>query len=493
MNPAAQRKADLATQLFRSRRPRDARGDADRHDGAAGERVFDGPGHRGLPAHQFRRSACFRRCPSSPISCRFSSCPPLARWRPAKTLTILSATACTWSRWVGPRPALPALAAPRRSGAGCTLADRLVFCLQPPGRRGRRDLEFLDPGMGAGAPPRQVLRPRRNRLTQISTLAFLALAGWAVGRWNYAIPAFQAIIAGAALLRIRSLRNQWISPTQSLRAGAEPAPLSLRIGQLRVLLRRPPPCWPSSPSAACGRLPPTVSARSTRCSCSNRQDLSAFGVGLTAALSAAGRRPLATRLGLPARPLRQQAGDDRLAAALADFKFFLVLHRCRKTGPPLRPVDLGGGDQRRVRPRAVHDPAAPAAARRPRTSRSDSTWRSPPSSPRSRRSPAATSWSGHSARTADSLAVYHLCFLAQPVLALGGAFLLLRVREPAASPLSAVVGAMRNIRTLGGVLGLSFLTNYVSLRRPPLRPPSLKLGLRPPFVVLQAASASITW
>ena len=58
------------------------------------------------------------------------------------------------------------------------------------------------------------------------------------------------------------------------------------------------------------------------------------------------------------------------------------------------------------------------------------------------------------------------CFLLQPVLALFGTFLLIRVREPAASSLFAVVGAMRNIRTLGGVLGLSFLTNYVFLRRP---------------------------
>jgi hypothetical protein len=59
------------------------------------------------------------------------------------------------------------------------------------------------------------------------------------------------------------------------------------------------------------------------------------------------------------------------------------------------------------------------------------------------------------------LRVYHACFAAQPVIALAGAFLLLRVREPAASPFSTVVGAMRNIRTLGGVLGLSFLVNYV--------------------------------
>ena len=47
------------------------------------------------------------------------------------------------------------------------------------------------------------------------------------------------------------------------------------------------------------------------------------------------------------------------------------------------------------------------------------------------------------------------------MLALSGCLLLLRVREPQASSLTMVFGAMRNIRTLSGVLGLSFLTNYV--------------------------------
>ena len=65
------------------------------------------------------------------------------------------------------------------------------------------------------------------------------------------------------------------------------------------------------------------------------------------------------------------------------------------------------------------------------------------------------------------LRAYHACFMVQPIVALAGAFLLLRVREPAASPFSTVVGAMRNIRTLGGVLGLSFLVNYVFVDKAP--------------------------
>jgi len=38
------------------------------------------------------------------------------------------------------------------------------------------------------------------------------------------------------------------------------------------------------------------------------------------------------------------------------------------------------------------------------------------------------------------------------------------VREPRASPLTMVFGAMRNIRTLSGVFGLGFLVNHVFYR-----------------------------
>jgi hypothetical protein len=68
------------------------------------------------------------------------------------------------------------------------------------------------------------------------------------------------------------------------------------------------------------------------------------------------------------------------------------------------------------------------------------------------------------ARWSDPFAVHYVCFLLQPVLALLGSFLLLRVHEPQASSLTMVFGAMRNIRTLSGVLGLSFLVNYVFYR-----------------------------
>ncbi len=62
------------------------------------------------------------------------------------------------------------------------------------------------------------------------------------------------------------------------------------------------------------------------------------------------------------------------------------------------------------------------------------------------------------------LSVYHTVFLVQPVMCLLGCLLLLKLREPAASEFTTVVGAMRNIRTLSGVMGLSFLVNYLFVK-----------------------------
>jgi hypothetical protein len=62
------------------------------------------------------------------------------------------------------------------------------------------------------------------------------------------------------------------------------------------------------------------------------------------------------------------------------------------------------------------------------------------------------------------LTVYHAIFLVQPVVSLLGCLLLIKLEEPAASELSTVVGAMRNIRTLSGLMGLSFLVNYLFVK-----------------------------
>lgn len=64
-----------------------------------------------------------------------------------------------------------------------------------------------------------------------------------------------------------------------------------------------------------------------------------------------------------------------------------------------------------------------------------------------------------------SIDIYHRIFVVQPTIALLACLLLLRVHEPAASSLSSVVGAMRNIRTLGGVFGLGILMDYLFFKR----------------------------
>lgn len=57
--------------------------------------------------------------------------------------------------------------------------------------------------------------------------------------------------------------------------------------------------------------------------------------------------------------------------------------------------------------------------------------------------------------------VYHGYFLTLPVLGLVTWFVVLRLPEPEVAPLERVVGAMRNVRTLGAVLGIGFLFTYL--------------------------------
>lgn len=65
-----------------------------------------------------------------------------------------------------------------------------------------------------------------------------------------------------------------------------------------------------------------------------------------------------------------------------------------------------------------------------------------------------------------ALEVYHRIFLVMPTAALLACLLLTRVHETAAGSLASVVGAMRNIRTLGGVFGMSILVDYVFIKNP---------------------------
>jgi MFS family permease len=301
---------------------------------------------------------------------------------------------------------------------------------------------------------------RRNALTQFSATAFLLLVGWALARWRYAIPAFQAIVFGSIGLRLFSLRWQWVSPTHTHRS--IPAfTLPLRE-QWRVLAASRSllvfvvfgATW--SFAAYCfGPFYQVFMFEPMR--------MSAFEVGLTATIS-----QLGGALSLPAwgRLLDRYGNKPVMTVSLIlwQLQYFAW---CFVT-PAHKPLlyflwawagTTGAGfvlGQFTILLRLIPLEARNVALAFNLAVTSLVAAIAPIVGGRLLGSALA--------RWPDSLAVYHACFALQPIVALGGAILLLRVREPAASPLTMVFGAMRNIRTLSGVLGLEFLVNYVFYR-----------------------------
>ena len=298
---------------------------------------------------------------------------------------------------------------------------------------------------------------RRNGALQISTLTFLLIAGWALARWHYAIPVFQLVIAGAAFMRVFSLRWQWQSPAPVRRQAVAPTlPLP---EQIRVLA--------GSRSLLVFIAFGAVWSFAANCFgpfyhvfMFEQIGFSAFDVGLLSTLS-----QLGGVLSLPAwgRLLDRYGNKSVMTFSLILWQGqnFLWCFLTPENRGLLYAMWVWGGITSagfvlgqfmillRLIPVEAKNLAIGAnlaftslvAAVAPITGGWILTW-------------ALARWS-------DALAVYHVCFILQPVLALGGCLLLLRVREPQASSLTMVFGAMRNIRTLSGVLGLSFLTNYV--------------------------------
>ena len=301
---------------------------------------------------------------------------------------------------------------------------------------------------------------RRNGTLQISTLTFMLVSGWILARWDYAIVAFQVIVAGAVFMRVFSLRWQSQSPARPLSRASVPQ-LPLRE-QLRVVLRARSllvfiafgGIW----SFAANCFGPFYHVFMFE-----RLDFTAFDIGIFLTLS-----QLGGALSLPAwGRLLDRFGNKSVMT------FSLILWQAQYLGwcfitpennrwlyamwtwagmtsagfvlgqftillrlIPMQAKSLAIG----INLAATSLVAAIA--------------------------PIIGGWvlARALAHAVDPLAVYHWCFLVQPVLALGGCFLLLRVHEPQASPLTMVFGAMRNIRTLSGVLGLDFLVNYVFYR-----------------------------
>lgn len=380
--------------------------------------------------------------------------PFLIRWRPPKTITVAAASLHLLS-WIALGVLLPWI--PRGDMHRAALWILGWF--------------LVSSGFGAVAGvtwstwieewvPRRVRAKffgRRNQLLQLSVVVFLVASGWVLSRWDYSVRAFQAVILASAFLRTFSLRWQWVSPTRPHRP--PPPPRGTLRGQADVLLRSRSflmfvafgAVW----SFAANCFGPFYTVFML-----NHVGFSAFDVGVVTGLSQVGGA-----LSLPAwgRLLERHGNKPVMVFSLILWQLSMFLW-CL-AGPAHRTMLyglwtwIGATSAGFVLGQFTFSlRVIPADAKMLAIG-----FNLAVTSLVAAVAPVLGGWVlAHApAGWGGPLQVYHLCFAAQPVIALAGALLLLRVREPAASPFSTVVGAMRNIRTLGGVLGLSFLVNYV--------------------------------
>ena len=388
--------------------------------------------------------------------------PFIARWRPPKTVTV-TAACIHLALWMGLGVGLPWI--PRTDPAIAARWLILWFFVSScfaavAGVSWNSWVQEWVPARLRGK-----YFSRRNAYLQFSTLAFLFFAGWTLAHWDYAIPAFQAVIGVSCFVRIYSIYWQWIAPTRSLPRAIAPV---LSLGEQFQVLQR-------SRSFLLFVVFGSVWSFAANCFgpfyhvfMFEQLNFSAFDVGILSTLTALGGA-----LALPAwgRLLDRFGNKPVMTFALITWQLqnFLWCFITPANRELLYGMWVFGGLTSacfilgqftlllRLLPVEAKNLAigfnlavtSLVAAVAPIIGGGVLQW-------------ALARWS-------DDFAVYHVCFLLQPLLSLVAAGLLLRVHEPAAGSLTMVFGAMRNIRTLGGVLGLDFLINYVFYRAPSKR------------------------
>jgi len=309
---------------------------------------------------------------------------------------------------------------------------------------------------------------RRNRLLQLSVLLFLMTSGWVLAQWDYSVRAFQGVIAGALVLRLFSLRWQWLSPTRPHRP--QVAPLQPLRDQIAVLRRSRSLLWFVA-FGAVWSFAANCFGPFYQVFMFEQLNFSAFDVGLLSTVSALGGA-----LALPAwgRLLDRYGNRPVMAVSLGVWQLvnlgwcFLTPHSSVMVyaiwalgGMTSMGAIASAGfvlGQFTILLRLIPPEAKSLAIGFNLAVTSLAAAVAPVLG--------GEILARAMARWPDALAVYHVCFAVQPVIALAGAVLLLKVREPRASSLTMVLGAMRNIRTLSGVLGLDSLVNYVFYRPP---------------------------
>lgn len=380
--------------------------------------------------------------------------PFIAKWRPPKIVTV-TAAACHLVTWIALGVILPWV--PRNDPATAGRVFIVWFLISScfsavAGVSWNAWVQEWVPARLRGK-----YFGRRNGTLQVSTLVFVLGAGWALARWEYSVTVFQALIAVAGLMRVFSLRWQSQTPSRPRKFATEPAlPLP---EQIQIVLR--------SRSLLVFIAFGAVWSFAANCFgpfyhifMFEELDFSAFDVGVLFTLS-----QLGGALSLPAwGPLLDRYGNKAVmtfSLILWQLQNFLWCILKPDNSEMLYIMWLWGGatsagfilGQFTILLRLIPVQAKNLAigVNLAITSLVAAI------------APITGGWilSRTLGTGADTLFVYHVCFVLQPVLALLGCLLLLRVHEPQASTLTMVFGAMRNIRTLSGVFGLSFLTNYV--------------------------------
>lgn len=305
----------------------------------------------------------------------------------------------------------------------------------------------------------------RNRLLQISSLSFLLLAGWVLAAWDYSRTAFQLVVAFAVLMRFLSILWSLRMPTE---ATALPPSRTATWSAQFITLKQSAPFLRFVAFGAAWSFAANLFGPFYHVFMFEELKLSALNVGL---LSVCGATGAALSMPIWGRLLdlfgnkavmtvslvlwqTQNFGWCFLTPENSDWLyvmwawggftnagFFLGQFTLLLKILPLPARNLALGMNLAVT--SLFAAIAPIIGG------------------------TLLEWGfGHW----KALPVYHVCFLAQPILSIGVAWLLLRIKEPAASSLTHVVGAMRNVRTLAGLSGLSFLANYIFYRNPTRRP-----------------------
>lgn len=303
---------------------------------------------------------------------------------------------------------------------------------------------------------------RRNRLLSLSSVTFLVLTGWALESGHYELWVFQAVIAVTVVLRLFSIRWIWLTPTTSGEARASP-PVGSFFGQLDVV-RESRSFLTFVAFGSVWAFAANLFGTFYYVFMFGELRISALEVGFYTVLGSAGGA-----LSLPAWGLLlDRYGNKSVMAVsliiwqLSNF-VWCFLTPDRHAALPL--LWFWGGITAagfvlgqftlllKLVPPAAKNLAigvnlavtSLAAAIAPVLGGAILSW-------------------GIAQSPANSLGVYHLCFAVLPVISIVSVPLLLRIDEPQASRLTSVVGAMRNVRTLSGIFGLTFFVNYVFYR-----------------------------